>query len=328
MKPDFILFLAVIVSVAGVLEKEIAQASEQFPRKPMTYIVPLEAGSGGDIGARPIVQKASYLIGQPIMVVNKPGAGSTIGYREVYGSKPDGYTIGLGTVTLVTNKLQGLLPFDYRDFTIMGGYASWTAVVVVSTKTKRPFKTFEDLVKFSKANPGEVVLAASGIGQAWWIAAMIFMETVGVKFNVIPQPGTGGFTVAQVAGGHADLAIVDLAAAKSQIEAGNVLPLAVFGSRRIQGQYESVPTLKEFGYDIDVTSSHAVIGPPKLPKDVAEKITKAFEVAANDPEYQKFLIERHAIPGFVTPENVLRNFDEQREVYRTVMEKAGILKEK
>ncbi len=328
MTRNFILSLAAIVLVVGVLGKGSTQASEGFPRRPLTYIVPLEAGSGGDIGARPIVEKVSSLIGQPIIVVNKPGGGSTIGYREVYGSKPDGYTIGLGTGTLVTNKLQGLLPLDYRDFTIMGGYASWTAVVVVSTKTKRPFKTFEDLVKFSKANPGEVILAASGIGQLWWIAAMVFMESVGVQFNVIPQAGTGGFTVAQVAGGHADLAIVDLAAAKSQIEAGNVLPLAVFGSRRIPGQYESVPTLKEFGYDIDVTSSHAIIGPPKIPREAAEKITKAFELAANDPGYQKFLIERHAIPGFVTPENVLRNFAEQRKVYRVVMEKAGILKEK
>jgi tripartite-type tricarboxylate transporter receptor subunit TctC len=310
------------------LSFSVAEGAERFPVRPITYVVPLEAGAGGDIGARPIVAKASALIGQPIVVVNKPGAGSTIGYREVYSSKPNGYTIGLGTSTLVTNKLQGLLPFDYRDFTLMGTYANWIAVVISSNKTKTPFKTFEELVAQSKARPGEVALAASGVGQFWWIAAMAFMETVGVKFNVIPQEGTGGFTVAQVAGGHADLAIVDLAAAKSQIEAGNVIPLAVFGSKRIPGKLESVRTLKELGYEINVSTTHVVIGPPKMPKDVSDKIAKVFEAAANDPEYQKFLIERNAIPGYMPPDQALRHYDEQRKVYRIVMEKAGILKEK
>jgi tripartite-type tricarboxylate transporter receptor subunit TctC len=315
--------LVVVLSVAG-----LAPAVEIFPSKSINYIVPLEPGSGGDIGARAIVAKAKSFMDQPIVVVNKPGGGSTIGYREIYSAQPNGYTIGLGTATLVTNKLQGLLPYDYRDFSIMGSYASWVGVVVVSRKTNRPFKNFEELVKFSKAKPGEVSIASSGVGQFWWIAAMALEEKLGVQWNFIPQAGSGGFTIIQLAGGHADLTVVDLAAAISQIEAGNVLPVAVFGERRLPGKYGTIQTLKELGYEVDLVSTHVVIGPPKMPQDITTKVSQVFEKAANDPEFQNFLLERNATPGWMTPEQTMMHLDKQRSINRSVMEKTGILKEK
>ena len=315
--------LAAVLSVVG-----LAPAAEKFPSKPVNYIAPLEPGAGGDIGARAIVAKATPFMGQPIVVVNKPGGGSTIGYREIYSARPNGYTIGLGTGTLVTSKLQGLLPYDYREFSIMGSYASWIGVVVVSTKTNRPFRNFAELVKFSKAKPGEVSIASAGVGQFWWIAAVALADKLGVQWNFIPQAGSGGFATAQVAGGHADLTVVDLAAALSQIEAGNVLPVAVFGERKIPGKYATIPTLQELGYDVNTVTTHVVIGPPKMPKDIATKVTQVFEKAANDPEFQNFLIERNAIPGWMTPEQTMKHLDEQRSINRIVMEKAGILKEK
>ena len=304
------------------------RALEPYPVRPITFIVPVEAGSDGDILARPISQKVSALLGQPIVVVNKPGAGSTIGYREVHDSKADGYTIGVSFATIVSNKLQGILPYDYRDFTILGTYATYIPIIVASTKTQRPFRTIEEVISFAKSHPGEVSMATAGIGQSWWIAAMAFQAGTGLKFNMIPQPGSGGFAIAQVAGGHTDLAVLALGAAKPQVEAGNVRFLAVFGSKRAPAPYDNVPTLKEIGYDIFWESTQTVIGPPKMPKDITDKLAKAFEKAANEPEYQKFAIERNAIPFVLTPEKAVQFLSQQREVCQSIMEKAGILKER
>src|SRR4030042_6851713 len=101
------------------------------------------------------------------------------------------------------------------------------------------------------------------------MATMALTEGTGLKFNIIPQAGAGGFTITQVAGGHTDLAVVNFPAAKAQIEAGNVRYLATFGSKRFSSPYDNIPTIKELGYDVMLKSVGGMVGPPKMPKDVA-----------------------------------------------------------
>jgi len=317
-----------LILVSSLFTGVTAGAAETYPSKPITYIVPLEAGSDGDVVARPFVQKASALLGQPIVVVNKPGAGSTIGAREVHDAKPDGYTIGMQGVTLIGGKLQGILPYDHEGVTVIAIYGVITPIIVASTKTQRPFKTIEEVISFSKAHPGDVSIATSGVGQAWWIATQAFMYGTGLKFNVIPQPGAGGFAIAQVAGGHTDLGILALGAAKSQVDAGNVRILGIFGSKRAPAPYHNIPALKEVGYDINYDSPQIVIGPPKMPKEIIDKLARVFEIVANDPEYQKFLIERATLPLYLPPDKAVAYLNELRKTCRSVMDKAGILKEK
>jgi tripartite-type tricarboxylate transporter receptor subunit TctC len=321
-------FTVVIVGVlVAFFQGNEIRAAEPYPARPITFIVPVEAGSDADILARPLAQKASTFLSKPVVVVNKPGAGSSIGYREIYGAKPDGYTIGMATITIVSNKLQGIFPLDYHDFGLLGTFYRIYANVFGSTKTKRPFKTIEEVIAFAKSHPGQVSLASAGIGQSLWVAAMAFISGTGINVNVIPQPGGGGFAITQIAGGHADLAITHLPSAKPQIEAGNVRFLAVEGYERAPG-YENVPTLKEVGYDISWESSGIIMGPPKMPKDVTDKLTKAFEVAANDPEYHKYLLERFTMPFYLPPDKIVNYLDGRRKVVREIMDKAGILKEK
>ena len=239
----------------------------------------------------------------------------------------DGYTIGLGHAALIINKFAGISPFDHSAFTVLGTYATIIPIIVASAKTQRPFKTMEEVISFAKSHPGEVSIATAGVGQNMWVATLIFQEGTGLKFNIIPQPGTGAYSITQAAGGHTDLAVLALAAAKSQIEAGNVRLITVYGSKKAPG-YENVPTLKELGYDISYETTQILIGPPKMPKEITDKLVKAFETAANDPEYHKFVIERNVVPFYLPPEKAVRFYDEQRKVVRAIMEKAGILKEK
>ena len=303
------------------------QAAEQYPVKPITFLIPLDAGSDADILARPLVQKASAILGKPIVVVNKPGAGGTIGYRELCAAKPDGYTIGMGTITIVTAKMQGILPLDHHDFTNIATFYRMPANIYGATKTKGPFKTIQEVISFAKAHPGEVSMATPGIGSNLWVGAMVFTSGTGIKLNVIPQAGGTGVVTTQVAGGHVDLAISHLAAAKPQMDAGNVRFLAVMGDERAAG-YENVPTLKDIGYDISWESSGIVMGPLKMQQSVMDRLTKTFEIAANDPEYKKFLFDRFATPFYTSPDKIIPYLDGRKEVVRDIMEKAGILKEK
>ena len=214
------------------------------------------------------------------------------------------------------------MPFDHDDFTVLGTYATHVPIIIGATKTKRPFKTMEEVRDFAKANPGEVSLATSAVGQVWWVATMAFQAAWGLNFNIIPQPGAAAFAVAQVAGGHADLGVVGLGSAKPQIDAGNVRFLGVFGSRRAPG-YEHVPCLKDVGPDVRFESTQVVIGPPKLPKDIADKLIRAFAAAAGDSEYQRFVIERNAVPNYLPPAEAVPFLNEQRKVIRSILGNAG-----
>ena len=325
MKGLGIASLTILLLAGGIMED--AQAADPFPVKPIVCIICVEAGSDADLLARPVLQKASSILGQPIVIVNKPGGGGTIAYKEIYAAKPDGYTIGYAASSLLLVKIRGLLPYDYRDFTTLGTYAILTPIVVGSMKTKRPFKTIQEVISFAKTHPGEVSMATGSIGTTMWVAAMGFQDAAGLKLNSIPQAGVGGFIVTQVAGGHTDLGVMALPAAKGQIDAGNVRFLAVLGSKRAIG-YDQVPTLQEVGYDMSIDSVNWLVGPPRMPKDISDKLTKAIETAANDPEFQKFVVERNGVPFNLPPDKLLKSLDEQQKIYGSVLEKAGLLKKK
>lgn len=305
-----------------------AEAAEKYPVKPVICIVPNEAGGDADTLARPLMQRVSKILGQPVVIVNKPGAASSLGYREHYAAKPDGYTIGTATATIITNKLQGIMPYDYSDYTVLCTYATYVPFIFASIKTKRTFKTIEELLPFAKANPEEVSVACGSVGLSWWQATMALQQACGIKFNVLPQPGGGGISVVQAAGGHADIAVIALGAAHSQLEAGNVKALAVFARERFPGKYNYVPTLKEAGCDVTWYSTQVVLAPRNLPKDITERLVKTFEEAANDPGYLKTVAELYALPFYLPPQKAVAFLNEQRVVIRGIMEKSGTLKEK
>ena len=265
-------------------------AAAEYPTKPINCIIPMEPGADGDINMRTIMKKASEFLGQPIVVINKPGAGQTMGYRELYKAKPDGYTIGTCAASLIMAKMQGMYQYDHRDFSLIAfGYHA-LPIVLASTASKHTFQSIEEVIAFARANPNVVSMATTSVGGAYWIAAQMVEMGLKVDFNLIPQEGSAGFVVTAVAGGHADLGVTSFSAAKGQIEAGKIRFLAVAGPQRYPGKFNYVKTLKEMGYDASMSSFAAVMGPPKLPKEIVAKLTGALEKAIKDPEVEKTII--------------------------------------
>ena len=305
-----------------------SKAADRYPAKPITFIIPMEVGADADIISRPQMQKASAILGKPVVIVNKPGGGQTIGMREIYGAKPDGYTIGFGNVSIILAKMVGLFPYDYRDFTSICLMHTSSSVIVASTKTKRPFGTFPEVVSFARANPGEVTMLTSATGGPLWLTGVLLQENTRLQFNMIPQEGSAGYVVSQLAGGHADIGITFFPSAKAQIEAGLARCLAVAGNERIPGKYNNIPTLKEIGYDVSVYSFGSIIGPPKMPKEIVEKLIKTFETVMKDPEIQNFCVARNFIPNFLPHAAFMDFCNNERALFRPVLERAGLLKEK
>lgn len=323
------LFIAIVSAGlwSGLFSLGAAQAAEKYPAKPILTIVGVEAGGDGDVLVRPIMERVSKMLGQPIVIVNKPGGGSSIAYREIYGARPDGYTIGWGSATIITNKLQGVSPLDYHDFTQLGAYATFFPIVIASSKSKVQFNTIQEAIAYAKANPGKLNMSTAGVGQSWWVAAMSFIGGTGIQVNAIPQPGAGALVVAQVAGGHAELGVAALGSAKSMVEGGQVRFLATLGEGRAPAPYDKIPTVKELGYDVSWESTNFIMGPPKMPKEIVAILVNAIEKAAKDPEFVKFANERNTRWEYIPPGNVVPAFDKRRTAVREIMSKAGILKE-
>ena len=326
MKRLFIVVLSVFLCI-GFFGLGLLQAAEKYPVKPITCIVAVEAGADGDVLGRPALLRVSQMLGQPIMVVNKPGAGSSLAYRELHAAKPDGYTIGWGSATIITNKLQGVSPQDYHDFTMIGTLATYFPIVISSTKSKIQFNTIQEVIAYAKAHPGELNMATAGVGQSWWVAAMSFLGGTGLNINTIPQAGTGAITTAQVAGGHAELGVVALGSAKSMIEGGQIKFLATLGEARAPAPYDKIPTVKELGYDVSWESTNFMMAPPKLPKDITAILVNAFEKAVNEPAFIKHANGLNARWEWIPPEKMVPAFDKRRDTVRGIMQKAGILKE-
>lgn len=326
MKRLFIAVLSVFLCF-GFVGLGLLQAAEKYPVKPITCIVSVEAGADGDVLGRPALLRVSQMLGQPIMVVNKPGAGSSLGYRELHAAKPDGYTIGWGSATIITNKLQGVSPQDYHDFTMLGTLATYFPIVISSNKSKIQFNTIQEVITYGKAHPGELNMATAGVGQSWWVAAMSFLGGTGLNINTIPQAGTGAITTAQVAGGHAELGVVALGSAKSMIEGGQVKFLATLGEARAPAPYDKIPTVKELGYDVSWESTNFMMAPPKLPKDITATLVNAFEKAVNEPAFIKHANGLNARWEWIPPDKMVPAFDKRRDTVRVIMDKAGILKE-
>ncbi len=319
--------ICLLVSIFHLGNNEI-QAAEKYPVKPITVIFPLESGADGDIAARPLVQKASEIIGKPMVVVNKPGGGNTIGHREVHNAKPDGYTIGLAVTSIASARLLGLMPYDHHGFTPICLAMTSHPIVYASVKTQRPFTTIEQVIAFAKNNPGEVSMATTAVGGLYWTTGMVLQETLGVKFNIIPQEGSGGYVVTQVAGGHQDIGTSGFSSAKAQIEAGNLRFLVVVGDRRAFGKYSNVPTLKEVGYDLSLNGFSGIFGPPKMPTEITDKLIRTFEMACNDPGVQAHFISRNFVPLFLPGEKFIEFCDKEKEINRRIYAKTGLLKEK
>ena len=255
--------------------------SQAFPNKPINFIVPSPPGGSTDLVYRLICKEAEKFLGQPIVIVNKPGASFSVGIAAIAVAKPDGYTIGYaGHPGMFVMPLTSKVPYhpvkDIREI-MQFGYLN----ISITAKGDSPFKEFGDIVAFARQNPKKLTYGSAGVGSFGHLAMEQIARKEKVQFTHIPFKGSPE-TQAALLGGHILVGTGDFN--YSLIETGQIrLLLLVTGQK--SPYYPNTPILKDLGYDIPAPTFLNVAGPKGMPDPVVNKLDDAFRKAMKEPGF-------------------------------------------
>ncbi len=287
----------------GMAGGSSAAQAQTFPNRTITLVIPFVPGGSTSIVGRVIADKMSQLLGESIVVDNRPGAGGTVGTKVVAKSNPDGYTILLGyTGTLaIEPSLYKNAGYDPRkDFAPIGmiGHAPNSLVVHPAF----PAKTVAELIAYAKANPGKVNFGSAGVGTVSHIAGEYFAQVAGIKLVHIPYKGTGP-ALTDVLGGHIPMAFAPIPASHANVAAGLLRALAVTSATR-SSLLPEVPTVAESGLPgFDVSLYYGLVAPAGTPRPIIDKLNTQLRAALASDEVKKQLAQdgTEITPG--TPED-------------------------
>lgn len=289
--------------LSGVALALCAAAVQAFPDKAITIVVPTAAGGGNDAMARIIAQKMGPLLGQTVIVDNKPGANGAIGAESVARATPDGYTILFGYVaTHAMNPALQKLRYDpLADFEPIGlvGYSPTLLVVNPGLKVKDG----KDLMTMLRAQRDKYSYASAGNGTAPHFAAELFKLNANVGLLHVPYKGSAP-AISDTIAGHTHLMFPSLFTALPHVKGGKLQAVAVAGPRR-SSALPDVPTLKELGVDgVDVTQWYALFAPARTPKAVVDKINSALNKVLSDKDTMKRIEDQGADVEASSPEQL------------------------
>ena len=268
-----------------------AQAQAPWPNKPIRYIVPFAPGGTTDILARVVGEKLGGVLGQTIVVENKPGQGASVGAAELARSAPDGYTIGGGTISshAINATLYDKLPYDpVKSFEPITMYGSQPNVLLVHPSL--PVANVRELIALLKANPDKYAYGSAGIGTSQHISGELFKTMAGVQMQHVPYRGSGQM-IPELLGGTLLIAVDNIATALPHVRTGKLRALAVTTSQR-SGVAPEVPTLAESGLPgFELSSWQAVFAPAGTPKAIVERLHTEIAKILKQPEIAKKLTE-------------------------------------
>jgi tripartite-type tricarboxylate transporter receptor subunit TctC len=276
--------------VALPLGLTAAQAAD-YPKRPITFICPWGAGGGTDACSRIIATLLKKELGQPVNVVNRTGGGGAVGHTAIATAKPDGYTIGMPTVEITMMHWMGLTKISYQDMVPICLVNADPAGINVRTDAE--WKTYEDLVKHVKANPGQLKDSGTGQGGIWHLAMAGWLKGLGLPPDAIrwiPSKGAAPALQDLLAGGI-DMSTCSLPEAATLIEAGKVKPLAVMADKR-DPKFPDTPTLKELGVDWTCAAWRGVAAPKGTPQEIVDILEKAIAKVHQSAEFKEFMKNR------------------------------------
>src|SRR5215467_11115440 len=263
-----------------------AQAQDKYPNKPVKVVVPFGPGSATDIVMRIVGEHMRPILGQPVVVENKPGAFGIIAIEEMARARPDGYTLQIGNPG--TNALAPIIyrkkfKIDYdKEVTLVTTLSEVPLVLAATTKDFGP-KTYAEFIAYAKANPGKVRYASVGIGSNNHYDMEAFAQWAGIQLTQLPNKGGGAAITNDLVTGDAHVALVNAASSTGVIKAGQVRALAVMSNERVP-EYPDVPTLTELGYANAKGLWSALYAPAATPRDVLEVVRKAAVQALNSDQ--------------------------------------------
>src|SRR4051794_36422640 len=311
-----------------VLSSALAPAQAQtYPNRAITLVIPFAPGGSTSIVGRGIADKMSELLGEKVVVDNRPGAGGTVGTKAVARSEPDGYTLVLGyTGTLAIGpSLYKSVGYDPRkDFAPIGLIGNAPNSLVVNPSF--PAKTLAELIAYAKANPGKVNFGSAGAGTASHITGEYFARAAGITLVHIPYKGTGP-ALTDLLGGHIPMAVAPIPASHANVAAGKLRALAVTSTAR-SSLLPDVPTVAEAALPgFDASLYYGLAAPAGTPRPIIDKLNKALRDALASDEVKKQLSNdgTEITPG--TPEDYADFIDKDEKKWAGLVKASGVEQE-
>ncbi|MCC6210073.1 MAG: tripartite tricarboxylate transporter substrate binding protein [Burkholderiales bacterium] len=302
-----------------------AHAQDNFPSKPISLIVPWPAGGSTDIVLRGMAQVAEKHLGQPIVIDNKGGAGGTLGPAAMAANaKPDGYTIAQIPITVFRYpymKERSVTWDPLKDFTYIIHLTGYT--FGITTGATSPFKTWQDVVAYAKANPGKVTYGTPGAGTSLHIGMEMIADASGIKLTQVPMKGAAE-TNAAVLGGHTMLQ-ADSSAWRPLVDAGKLRLLALWTAERSRF-WPQVPTLKDLGYPFVFDSPFGIAGPKGMDPKVTAKLHDAFKKALEDKGVLELMDKFVMVPRYAGTQAYTAMVKELCDQERAGLMKLGLAK--
>lgn len=315
-----ILFAIAIVFAAAAP----AFGQDDYPNKPVRFILPFPPGGGTDSLARILAEKMSESMGEQVIVDNRPGAAGNIASDSVAKSRPDGYTVLLGFSSALT-----VNPSLYEDlaFSIDEDFEPVVLIAdaqyILVAHPSLGVKTVEELVAYAKEHPGELNFSSSGIGGPLHLSAELFMNRADIRMVHIPYGG-GGPAAKAVIGGEVDVLFGSVAAVQEQVESGNLVALATTGLKRSSAMPD-LATLDELGYEgFNVTSWYSLLVPAGTPQEAKDTLREEVVKALENPDVKEQLANRGLTPIGGNAEALAKLIDEETKVWAEVIERADI----
>jgi tripartite-type tricarboxylate transporter receptor subunit TctC len=258
--------------------------AQSFPDRPIRFFVPFPAGGSTDAVARAMQPALEKILGQPVVVENRAGAGGMLGVEAVAKAAPDGYTIGIaGAGALGVNIGERTKrPYDPAKDLALISRAAESPFILVATPALNA-NTLNDVIKLAKAEPNRMSIGHGGNGTAMQLAALMFVTMADVKINLVPYRGTAPAVTDTIAG-HVQLGIADPPPSMGAISEGKLKAIAVTSKRRFP-VFPDVPTFEELGLkDFELTGWFGIAAPAATPREIVAKLNAAVVAALKDPE--------------------------------------------
>jgi len=322
MQRRYLLSLGAATLAGAAALAPFAAQAQNFPTRPIKLVIAFPAGGPTDITMRQLAENASKIMGQPVIIDNKPGAGGTLPAQALQISQPDGYTVAqipLGVFRLgYTTKIN----WDpLKDISYVINVTGYAFGVVVPTDS--PFKNWQDFVAYAKANPGKLTYGSTGTLTSPHLTTELVAQKAGIQLQHVPYKGSADLMLAVVSGQL--MAAVDSTGFAPQVEAGKLRVLNTWGEKRL-AKFPDAPTLKELGYDIVQNSPFGIGAPKGTPPEVVKKLHDAFKQAMEEPSYVASLGRYDMLPNYMSSAEYTKFAQDTVVREKAVIEKLGLAK--
>jgi tripartite-type tricarboxylate transporter receptor subunit TctC len=304
---------AVSMAASGLIQ------AQNYPNKPITLQIPFAPGGTTDIIGRVIAEPLGKALGQNVVVLNKAGGGGAVGANETAKAAPDGYNLGMGTVSTTASNpaINPKIPYNpATDFTPIINIAATPNVIAVNPKF--PAKDYKEFIAELKKNPGKYSYSSSGTGGIGHLQTELFKNLAGVFITHIPYSGAGP-ALRDTVGGQVEIIFDNVPSALPHIQAGRLIPIVVAAPQRLAA-LPNVPTFKEVGLEpVNRMAYYGILGPKGLPAEVVQKVNAGVRTALQDPAVRKRIEDTGSIVLGNTPEQFAAQMAAELDVYKKVV---------